>query len=67
MGVNYVEMSTQDMPIIQRGQIERAIEEALANPVDFNFAIDLEGYVYRGKVTDITQVPEESRERLCTS
>nr|CAG4635125.1 EOG090X0FQ9 [Alona affinis] len=54
-------------PIIQRGEIQRAIEEALANEVDLNFAIDLDGYVYRGKVTDMSNVPEEKRERLQSS
>nr|CAG4644379.1 EOG090X0FQ9 [Lepidurus arcticus] len=35
--------------IITRDNVELAIEEALANPVDYNFAIDREGFVYRGK------------------
>nr|CAG4642117.1 EOG090X0FQ9 [Eurycercus lamellatus] len=55
----------QATPFIWRDDIERAIEEALANPVNFNFAIDLDGYVYRGKETSIENIPEESRERLC--
>lgn len=29
--------------------IEQAIEHALANPVDYNYAIDLEGNMYRGR------------------
>nr|SVE83961.1 EOG090X0FQ9 [Daphnia pulex] len=51
-------------PFIQAENIEKAIEEALANPVDFNFAIDLDGYVYRGRETAIEKIPEEERERL---
>nr|CAG4647478.1 EOG090X0FQ9 [Megafenestra aurita]SVE92712.1 EOG090X0FQ9 [Megafenestra aurita] len=51
-------------PTISSQDLERAIEEALANPVDFNFAIDLDGYVYRGKETSIDKIPEEKRERL---
>ena len=55
------------MPFIQPENIEKAIEEALANPVDVNFAIDLDGYVYRGKETSIDNIPEEKRERLCSN
>nr|SVE73880.1 EOG090X0FQ9 [Daphnia atkinsoni] len=55
------QMST---PFIQAENIEKAIEDALANPVNFNFAIDLDGYVYRGKDTAIDMIPEEKRERL---
>nr|SVE76082.1 EOG090X0FQ9 [Daphnia hispanica] len=51
-------------PFIQAEDIEKAIEDALANPVNFNFAIDLDGYVYRGKDTAIDMIPEEKRERL---
>ena len=55
------------MPFIQPENMEKAIEEALANPVDVNFAIDLDGYVYRGKETSIDNIPEEKRERLCSN
>nr|SVE88958.1 EOG090X0FQ9 [Daphnia sinensis] len=55
------QMST---PFIQPENIEKAIEDALANPVNFNFALDLDGYVYRGKETSIDMIPEEKRERL---
>nr|CAG4652244.1 EOG090X0FQ9 [Triops cancriformis] len=44
--------------IITRDNLERAIEEALANPVDYNFALDREGFVYRGS---------EKMEQLATS
>nr|CAG4646643.1 EOG090X0FQ9 [Macrothrix elegans] len=54
----------QATPFIKVDEIEKAIEIALANPVDFNFAIDLNGYVYRGKETNINNIPEEQRERL---
>nr|CAG4637425.1 EOG090X0FQ9 [Ceriodaphnia reticulata]SVE73252.1 EOG090X0FQ9 [Ceriodaphnia reticulata] len=54
-------------PFIQPENIEKAIEEALANPTNLNFAIDLDGYVYRGKETSIDQIPEEKRERLCSN
>nr|SVE75449.1 EOG090X0FQ9 [Daphnia dolichocephala] len=55
------QMST---PFIKPENIEKAIEEALANPMNFNFAIDLDGYVYRGKDTSIEKIPEDKRERL---
>nr|SVE77308.1 EOG090X0FQ9 [Daphnia lumholtzi]SVE77926.1 EOG090X0FQ9 [Daphnia lumholtzi]SVE78556.1 EOG090X0FQ9 [Daphnia lumholtzi]SVE79184.1 EOG090X0FQ9 [Daphnia lumholtzi] len=55
------QMST---PFIQPENIEKAIEDALANPTNFNFALDLDGYVYRGKETTIDAIPEEKRERL---
>nr|SVE74503.1 EOG090X0FQ9 [Daphnia barbata] len=52
------------IPFIKPENIENAIEEALANPVNFNFAIDLDGYVYRGKETSVEKIPEDKRERL---
>nr|CAG4642861.1 EOG090X0FQ9 [Evadne anonyx] len=33
-------------PFISKDEVERAIEEALSNPVNFNFAIDFRGNVY---------------------
>lgn len=33
---------------ITRDNLDQAIEEALANPVDFNFSIDLQGKQYTG-------------------
>nr|CAG4643563.1 EOG090X0FQ9 [Ilyocryptus agilis] len=61
---NFIEKH-KSTPFIAKDQIEKALEEALANPVDFNFAIDLDGYVYRGKETSIDKIPEGDRERLC--
>lgn len=34
---------------ITRENLETAIEQALANPVDYNFSIDLHGNIYRGR------------------
>jgi len=34
-------------PFISKDEVERAIEEALSNPMNFNFAIDVRGNVYR--------------------
>ncbi|XP_055696544.1 probable 28S ribosomal protein S26, mitochondrial [Lutzomyia longipalpis] len=36
---------------IPREKLEEAIEHALANPVDFNFAIDLNMNLYKGRTT----------------
>lgn len=33
---------------ITRDNIDKAIEHSLANPVDYNFSIDLQGKIYRG-------------------
>ena len=52
---------------IKREDIVRAIEEALANPLNYNFAIDLEGFVYRGAETSINNIPEDKREKLSTA
>lgn len=54
----------QALPIIKKEDIEKAILEALASPANFNFAIDRDGYVYRGKETSLDKIPEEKRERL---
>lgn len=62
--ISYLYMFFQATPFIQTENIEKAIEEALANPFDPNFAIDLDGYVYRGRETSIGKIPEEARERM---
>lgn len=33
---------------ITRDNVDKAIEEALANPTDYNFSIDLQGTMYKG-------------------
>lgn len=35
--------------------LDEAIEHALANPVDYNYAIDLQGNQFQGKNTPATQ------------
>jgi small subunit ribosomal protein S26 len=35
---------------IHREDVERAIEQAIANPVDYEFCIDLEGNAYRWEI-----------------
>lgn len=44
--------------------LERAIAEVLDNPVDHEFAIDLEGHIYKGRYTKSILVPEDQREKI---
>ncbi len=44
--------------------LAKAIEHALDNPVDHEFAIDLEGNIYRGRYTKSTSVPPNKREKI---
>lgn len=41
---------------IMKENLDQAIEHALANPVDYNFAIDLQGNLLGGRVTDTKDV-----------
>merc|ERR1719244_2521584 len=45
-------------------KLEEAILEALDNPLDPEFAIDLQGHIYRGRKTRSLKVPPENREKL---
>lgn len=49
---------------ITADNIDRAIEDALASPVDHNYAIDLEGHIYRGHKTKPSDVPPEELEKI---
>lgn len=49
---------------IKREDLEKAIEEAMANPKDYNFAIDQDGHVLRGHNTCVEDVDEKDREKL---
>lgn len=44
---------------ITRDNIDKAIEEALANPVDLNFSIDLQGNIYRGSERPGDKKPDD--------
>eukprot|EP00092_Neocalanus_flemingeri_P011643 GFUD01012545.1.p1 GENE.GFUD01012545.1~~GFUD01012545.1.p1 ORF type:complete len:230 (+),score=97.52 GFUD01012545.1:121-810(+) len=44
--------------------LEKAIETALANPVDFEFAIDKEGHIFRGRTTKCKKVEPENYETI---
>ena len=45
-------------------ELERAILQAIDNPVDDEFAIDTEGHIYRGRYTKSIAVPSEQREKI---
>lgn len=49
---------------IKLEDLERAIEIALDNPVDHEFAIDTKGFIYRGRETKSLNVPPREREKI---
>jgi len=49
---------------IRAEDLERAIETALQNPIDPEFAIDLQGNIYRGRYTKSIEVPVNKREKI---
>jgi len=49
---------------IQLDDLEKAIESALDNPVDHEFAIDTAGHIFRGRETKSILVPEDEREKI---
>ena len=56
-----------DMRIKSVADLDDAISQALDNPVDEEFAIDKQGYIYRGRYTKSIQVPLEKREKIPTN
>ena len=44
--------------------LERAILFALDNPVDYEFAIDTAGNIYKGRYTKSIQITDEEREKI---
>ena len=55
-----------DVRIKTVADLEKAILTALENPIDNEFAIDKEGYIYRGRYTKSIQVPMTEREKIPT-
>ena len=49
---------------IRAEDLDRAIETALQNPTDPEFAIDLQGNIYRGRYTKSIEVPVTNREKI---
>jgi len=50
--------------MIGRDDIEAAIEAALAQPQNLQFALNRAAYVLRGRETNVDNIPEDQRERL---
>ena len=46
--------------------LEKAIWQALDNPIDYEYSIDLEGHIYPGRYTKATKVPPEERKVIPT-
>jgi small subunit ribosomal protein S26 len=44
--------------------LRKALEDAVDNPVDYEYAIDTEGHIYRGRYTKSMLVPPEQREKI---
>ena len=49
---------------IRLEDLEKAIEKALDNPIDYEYAIDKDGYIYHGRETKSNQVPKEERVKI---
>ena len=47
---------------IRKEDLEKAIEIALDNPIDYEFAIDTQGHIFRGRETKSTLVAKDERE-----
>lgn len=48
---------------ITRDNIDQAIEQALANPVEYNFSVDLQGTIYKGsdRPGKVSSQPDEPK------
>ena len=49
---------------IRKEDLEKAIEIALDNPIDYEFAIDKEGHIFRGRETKSILVHRDERELI---
>jgi len=49
---------------IKLEDLERAIEIALDSPIDYEYAIDTEGHIYRGRETKSILVKRDDREKI---
>ena len=49
---------------IEPHELEKAIETALANPVDYEFAIDHDGNIFRGRTTKAKKIKPEDYEKM---
>jgi len=49
---------------IKQEDLEKAIETALANPIDLEYAIDFQGNIFRGRSTKSKKVKPENYEKM---
>ncbi|VDO78452.1 unnamed protein product [Soboliphyme baturini] len=56
-----LEMIEKSKDFVTAENLEEKINEALENPVDFNFAVDLSGNVYTGKAMEGKEATAESK------
>ena len=49
---------------IKLEDLEKAIETALDSPIDYEYAIDTEGHIYRGRETKSILVKKDVREKI---
>merc|ERR1719189_135140 len=49
---------------IKLEDLEKAIETALENPTDYEFAIDSDGHIFRGRETKSIHVPKNALEKI---
>nr|CAG4649760.1 EOG090X0FQ9 [Scapholeberis mucronata]SVE93941.1 EOG090X0FQ9 [Scapholeberis mucronata] len=55
------------LPFIDPANIEREIETALSNAVDLNYAIDLDGYMYKGNQNEKSRITDNQLEKLSSN
>lgn len=62
---NYIKEESEALENrIREENLEKAIEAALDNPVDHEFAIDVQGHIYRGRTLKCNDVPKENRQKI---
>ena len=50
--------------ITNEESLEKAILEALDNPIDYEFSIDLDGHIYPGRYTKAVTVPDSEKQKI---
>ena len=61
----YVDQEIEEMDSkINQDDLVKAIETAIANPVDYEYAIDLQGNIFRGRSTKSKKVDPSNYEKL---
>lgn len=64
----YVDQEIVEMDSrIKQDDLVKAIETAIANPVDYEYAIDLQGNIFRGRSTKSKRVDPSNYEKIPVS